>query len=98
MTLDQTQGIGHQKYLIHAHCSTPSPKFSSVSLHDQPFLRYSTFYDFPIDCHVKISKCHKIFKFWQIAKTFIILHPLMTALFIIKFGSGRIKSVGGVAF
>ena len=26
---------------------------------------------FPIDFQVKISKCHKIFNFWQIAKTFI---------------------------
>ncbi len=44
MTPNQTQGIGHQKYSTYMHCSTPSPKFSSVSLYDQPFLRYSTFY------------------------------------------------------
>ncbi len=38
---------------------TTSPKFSSVTLHNQPFSRYCTFQDFPIDFHVKISKCHK---------------------------------------
>ncbi len=37
---------------------------------DQPFSRYCTCYDFPIDSHDKISKCHKIFKFWQIANIY----------------------------
>ena len=53
---------------------------------------------FPIDSHVKISKCHQIFNFWQIAKISMALHSLMTALFIIKFGSHQIKAVGGAAF
>ncbi len=43
MTPNQTQGIRHQKYPTYVHCSTPSPKFSFVSLYDQPFSRYCTF-------------------------------------------------------
>ena len=39
-----------------------------------------------------------MFNFWQIAKNIHTLYTLMTALFIIKFGSDWIKSVGGVAF
>ena len=38
-----------------------SPKFSPVSLYGQPSSRFYTFY-FPIDPHVKISKCHEICK------------------------------------
>ena len=79
------------------HCSSLSPTFSSVLLYDHPFSRYCTFYDFFIDSHVKISKCHKIFNFGYIAKTSITLCPIMTALFIIRFGSDRMKT-GGVAF
>ncbi len=57
MTPNQTQGIGHQKYPTYVHCSTPSPKFSSVSLYDQPFSRYCTSYD-SIDSHVtSTTKC-----------------------------------------
>ncbi len=40
-----------------------SPKFSSVAVYDQPLSRYSTFHDFLIDAHVKISKCHENFYF-----------------------------------
>ena len=47
---------------------------------------------FPLDSHVKISKCHKIFIFWQLANSFINLHSTMTALFVIKFGSDRVKA------
>ena len=55
--------IGHEKCPIYLHC-TLSPKFSSVSLYDQPFC----FPWFPIDSHVKLSKCHKFCKNWPIAK------------------------------
>ena len=61
------------------------PNVLSVSLYDQSFLRYSTF-----DSYVKISNCHKIFYF--LAKS---LYSPMTALLIIKFGPGRMKTVGG---
>ncbi len=44
----------------------------------------------------KILKCHKIFKFWQIAKTFITFDSPMTTIFIIKFDSDQIKIVGVV--
>ena len=67
MTPNQTQGIGHQKYCIYVHCSTPSPIFSSVLLYDYLFSRYSTF-RFPIDSYLKILKCHKIFNTWPIGK------------------------------
>ena len=58
----------HQKYPTYVHCRTLSPKFWSVLIYDQPFSRYCTFYYLPIDFYVKISKCHKIFNLWQIAK------------------------------
>ena len=45
----------------------------------------------------KISKCHKIFNFWQIAKSFITFYSPMTSLCIIKFGSDQMKTEG-VAF
>ena len=38
-----------------------------------------------IEFHVKISKCHKSFNIWHIAKIFIILYSRMTAFFIITF-------------
>ncbi len=62
MTPNWTQRIRHKKYLTYAVRRTTSPIFSSVSFYDQPFSRNCTFYDFPIDSHVKISKYHKIFK------------------------------------
>ncbi len=98
MPSNQTQGIGHQKYPTYVHSSTQSPNFLPVWVYDLPFSRYSTFYDFPIDSHVKISKCHKIFKFWQIANIYHNFCSLMTPLFIIKFGSDWIKTGGGVGF
>ena len=97
MTPNQTQGIRHQKYLTYVHCSTPSPKFSSVSLYDQPSLRYSTL-RFPIDSYVKISKCHKFFNVWQIVKIPITLYSPTTAVFIVKFGPDQMKTVRGVVF
>ncbi len=42
----------------------PSPTFSSISLYDQPFSRYCTFYDLPVDFHVKISKQHTYSEVW----------------------------------
>ncbi len=36
----------------------------------------------------KNSKCHKVFNFWQIAKSFITLYSPMTILFIITLGVG----------
>ncbi len=53
---------------IYVHCSTPSPKFSSISLYGQLFFEIFHILGFPIDSHVKISKCHKIFNLRQIAK------------------------------
>ena len=44
-----------------------------------------------------VTKCHKIFNFWQIAKTFITFYSSITTLYIIKFGSDRMKIVGAVA-
>ena len=66
MTPNQIQSMGHEKYLryMYVHCSTLSPKFSSASLYDRDIPHLT----FPIDSHVKISKCHKIFNYWQIAK------------------------------
>ncbi len=40
---------------------------------------------FPIDPHVKISKCHKIFKTWPIAKKSNSLYSTMLANVLIKF-------------
>ena len=34
MTPNQTQGIGHQKYITYVHCRTPSPNRLSVLLYD----------------------------------------------------------------
>ncbi len=42
-------------------------QISSVSLYDDPFSRYFTVSDLPIDSHVNISKCLKVFKPWPIA-------------------------------
>ncbi len=90
---NQTQEIGRQKYPTYVHYSTLSLKFSSVSIYDQPFLRYSTF-RFPIDSYVKISSATKFFFFiWQIAKISIPLYSLMTAVFIITFGPHRMKGI-----
>ncbi len=57
MTPDQTKGIGHEKYPLNVHCSTPRAKFSSLSPYEQPFLRYSTFWVFPLTPYVKLSNC-----------------------------------------
>ena len=41
---------------------------------------------FPIDSHVKISECHKIFKTWPIAKESDSLYSTMVAYVLIKIG------------
>ncbi len=43
------------KSASHVHYSIPSPKFSSVSLYDQPFSRYSTFVIFPLTPMLKFK-------------------------------------------
>ena len=96
MAPTQTQGIGHQKYPTYVHCSAPSPKFVV------PFALRNVFkilhiYKFPIDSYVKISKCHKIFKFCRSPIYTITFYSRMTTLFIIKFSSDRMKTEG-VAF
>ncbi len=53
---------------------------------------------FLIDSHVKISKCHKIFKTWPNAKKSNSLYSTMIANVLIKFGWHQMKTVGGVAF
>ncbi len=78
-------------YPTYVHYGTQIPKFSSVSLYDQPFSRYFTFQDFPINSHVRISKCYKIFKTCRIAKR---SNPPDNGL--IKFGSHQMKTVGPV--
>ncbi len=98
MTPNQTQGIRHQKYPRPVHCSTPSPKFSSVSLYDQPFSRYCTFTICPLTSMLKFQSATKFLIFRKLPKHLLILHFFMTALLIIKFGSDRIQNVGGVAF
>ncbi len=62
-----------------------SAKFSSVSLYGQLFFRYCTFYAFAIDSHVKISKRHKIFKTWPIAKKSNSLYSPMVDNVLKKF-------------
>ena len=53
---------------------TASPKFSSVSLYGQHFSRYCTFYDFPTEFYLKISKCYIFFKTWLVAKETVFHH------------------------
>ncbi len=68
MTPNWTQMTWPEMYSTWGDPYTASSKFSSVSLYGQSFSRYCTFYDFSIDSHVEITKCHKIFKTWPIAK------------------------------
>ncbi len=61
MTPDQTQRIGHEKYPLNVHCSipqTPTQIFVPVALRLAVFEIFHTL-GFPIDSHVKISKCHQ---------------------------------------
>ncbi len=54
--------------------------------------------NFPIDPHVKISKCHKIVKAWPIAQKSDSLYSIIVANVLINFDWHRMKAVGGVAF
>ncbi len=76
---------------------TESPKFSSahLSVRSAIFQDFTHFRTFPLTTVLKFQKNTR--NFWHIAKTFISLYFPMTILFIIKFGSDRIKTVG-VAF
>ena len=51
----QIQGIGHQKHPIYVHCSTLSPKFSPVSLYDQPFFETFHILGFPLTPMLKFQ-------------------------------------------
>ncbi len=73
-------------------------KFSSdriKTIGEVAFLKFPAPY---VSVLTKISKCHNIFKFRQLAKTFITFYSNMTTLFIIKFESDQMKIVGGAAF
>ncbi len=98
MTPNQTQGIWHQNVPPHVYCSTPSPKFSSVSLYDRPFFEIFHILGFPIDSNVKVSQCHKFCKTWPIAKKSNSLKSPMVGSVLKKFGCDPMKNVGGVAF
>ena len=52
------------------------------------------FLGFPIDYHIRISKWHKIFKTWPIAKKSDSLYSTMVAKDLIKFGWHQVKTVG----
>ncbi len=71
------------------------PFRSTISHHD--FRDNIHTLGFPIDSHVKISKCHKT---WPIAKKSDSLYStiLVVANVFIKFGSHQMKTVGGEAF
>ncbi len=79
---------------------TANPKLSSVSVYGQSFSRYCTFYDFPIDSHVKISKCNKIVKLGRLPRKVIACIPPTVAGALTKFDWHCRKPIGlgGVAF
>ncbi len=112
MTLNQSQWIRHQKHPTYVYCSTPSPKFSSVSLYDHPIDSYAKI----SKCHenwgrsvlkflapygpvlTKISKCHKFVNFWLIAKNSNSLPEPLFKILCMKFGWNVKKTVEGVVF
>ncbi len=98
MTPNQTQGIGHQKVPTYVHCSTQSSKFYPFRSTISRFRYNIHILGFPIDSHVKISKCHNIFKTWPIAKKNDSLYSTMVANVLIKFGWHQMKTVGGEVF
>ncbi len=51
-------------------------------------------FTFPIDSYLKISKCHKIFKTWPIAKKRDSLYSTMVANVLKRFGWHQMKNVG----
>ncbi len=81
--------------LVLSHWLHPSYIFQSAT----KYVIFGTITSCIWSCHVstKISKCHKILNFSQISKIYITLFSPMTTLFIIKFGSDRMRT-GGVAF
>ena len=102
MTPNQTQGIGHQKQL-----STITSICALWYLESQIFIRFtlrSAIFEIfhilgsPFIPIIKISKCHKIFKTWLIAKKSNSLYFTMVANVLIKFGWHWMKTLGGVAF
>ena len=93
MTLNQTQATGHEKYPIYVHCSSQSPKcFVRFALRSAVFEIFRNL-GFQLTLMLKLQ----FFIFGQITKIAITLYSPMTAVFIIKFGSDRMKT-GGVAF
>ena len=99
MTPNQTQGIGHQKYISHMCTIGPRvPNFHPFCSTIIAFFKIFHILGFPIDSHVKMSKCHKICKTWPIAKKSDSLYSTMVANVLIKFGWHWIKTVGGEAF
>ena len=91
ITLNQTQGIDHQKYPTYVHCSSLSPKFSSIRSAISRFQDIAHFRIIPLTPMLKFQSATKFLIFWHIAKTVITLHSPITALFITKFGSDRIN-------
>ena len=77
----RTQRIKHKKYPTYAVPRTTSPTFTHVSLYDQPFSRCCTFWDFSVDFHVKIPRCHKCLKLGRLprkVKACILLLPMFS--------------------
>ncbi len=56
------------------------------------------FYDFPIESHAKIPKCHKIFKTWPNVKKSNSLYSTMAVNVPITFGWVHVKIIGRVAY
>ncbi len=67
MTANQTQRIGHEKYPTYAPPRTAKPIFHPFRSTINHFQVIAYFKSFPSDCHVKISKCHKMFRTLPIA-------------------------------
>ncbi len=91
MTPHHTQAIGHDNYPTYVHCSTPSPKFLSISLD-----MVNCFQDI---LHFRLTpmlkfKCHKIFKTWTIAKKCNSLYSTTVANVLIKLRWHQVKTVG----
>ncbi len=58
-TSNWTWTLNGQKYPMHTKYSPPSPKFGSVSLYDQRFQRYQTFYNSPLTTMLNVPKMNK---------------------------------------
>ena len=86
MTPNQTQGFGHQKYLSYMQYSTPSPKFSSVLLYDQPFSRYSAFQVFLLTPMLKSQSATNFLKLGPLSRKVIACILSWQPNVLIKFG------------